>query len=96
MKYISNSFSPKMLKGKGTKLVSFKQISKNTFDNQTRDAYSVIGHKTLAEKIGKEYNRESISLERGDELYLVLSGKKRKHTSTEEEDENLYYVKCKV
>ena len=46
MKYVSNNFSPKMLKGKGAHIVSFKQISQETFDQKTR-RYSEIIEQTL-------------------------------------------------
>lgn len=97
MKYVSNSFSPKMLNGKGSHKVTFKQISKQNFDKNIVDAYSIIGHKAIAQRINKPFNRESIKLKHGDILYLVLSSDKRLPEDSKLNDtSSLYYVKCIV
>ena len=95
MKYVSNTFSPKMLRGKGAKMVSFKQISKETFEEKTKDAYSIIGHKKIAQLLGKPFNRETITLEEGDELYLALSNKHRLEENHGVQD-STYFMRCKV
>lgn len=97
MKYIANSFSPKMLKGKKA-IVSFKKISEETFKKQIPHAKSIIGHKELADMIGVETNRESVRLEHGDIVYCVLAKADRlpeNHSLVRNKD-NFYYMQCKV
>ena len=97
MKYVSNNFSPKMLKGKGAHIVSFKQISQETFDQKTKDAYSIIGHEDIAKLLNKPYNRESIQLEQGDELYIALCNKTRlPEKAGVQAKSSLHYMQCKV
>ena len=97
MKYVSNNFSPKMLKGKGAHIVSFKQISQETFDQKTKDAYSIIGHEDIAKLLNKPYNRESIQLEQGDELYIALCNKARlPEKAGVQAKSSLHYMRCKV
>jgi hypothetical protein len=69
MKYVTNGFSPNMIKGNFT--LKFKQISEKQFLTQAKNAYSVIGHEDIAKTLGLKYNREQITLKDGDELYIV-------------------------
>ena len=97
MKYISNSFSPKMLQGKKSK-VSFKKISKENFEKQLLTGKSIIGHKNIADILGIEKNRESVKLEHGDVLYCVLAKANRLGENQfliKDEDSFIYY-QCKV
>lgn len=97
MKYIANSFSPKMLKCKKAK-VSFKQISEETFKKQIPHSKSIIGHKELADLIGVEANRESVQLEHGDIVYCVLAKAERlpEGHAMVTDKRDFYYVQCKV
>lgn len=97
MNYIANSFSPKMLSGKKN-IVSFKTISEQQFNKQILHSKSIIGHEELAQMVGVEANRESISLQHGDTVYCVLAKANRlpeNHSFIKDKD-SLYYVKCKV
>ena len=95
MKDISNSFSPKMLSGKGAQIVTFKQISRETFDKKTEDAYSIIGHKGIAKLLNKPFNRETIHLKKGDELYIALSSRGRLEEGHGLQD-STYFMRCKI
>lgn len=70
MKYIGNSFSLQML-GTDKGLLGFKILTKDDFEFQTRNAYSIVGHEDTARVLGVQMNRESISLKKGDILFIA-------------------------
>ena len=70
MKYVGNGFSFQMVKDIYGTLKSC-ELSEKDFCSQTEDAISIIGHPDLANIIGKDYNRQSICLQKGDILYVV-------------------------
>ena len=79
MKYIGNAFSPAMIKKtEGDVIISIKTISKQQFMKAKNHAKSIIGHPELAEYFDLTLNRESISLKRGDMLYIALPSKRYK------------------
>jgi hypothetical protein len=51
--------------------IRVETISKQEFVDAGRTAYSVIGHPEIAEMFGLPLNRESVTLERGDVMYVV-------------------------
>lgn len=67
--YISNAFSLQMLNSDC--MVSVKEITADEFDDVKNTAKSVVGHKDTATVLGVEFNRESISLNKGDVLYVA-------------------------
>lgn len=67
--YISNAFSLQMLNSDC--MVSVKEISEDDFNAVKNTAKSVVGHKDTATVLGVEFNRESISLNKGDVLYVA-------------------------
>lgn len=69
MKYIGNAFSINMIDGDGT--ITVKTITKNQFVKAGNHAKSIIGHPEIAKLFGLPLNRESITLKKGDMLYVV-------------------------
>ncbi len=69
MKYIANGFSPNMVEGNFT--LHFQNITEQEFNNAILNGYSIIGHPEIAQEIGVKYNRETITLQDGDIMYLV-------------------------
>jgi hypothetical protein len=67
--YISNAFSLQMLNGDA--MVSVQEISEDEFDEVKSTAKSVVGHEDTANVLGVEFNRESITLNKGDVLYVA-------------------------
>lgn len=97
MKYVSNAFSPKMLKENITN-VCFEKISESKFFKEIVDAKSIVGHEDIASMIGVEPNRESVYLKQGDELYCVLAKAERLpegHMLVRNMD-SFCYVYCKI
>ena len=75
MRYISNAFSPKMITENC--LMSVELLDANTFFNEIRDCYSIVGHHKIASYLGVQYNRQSITLNEGDVLYVASEGIER-------------------
>lgn len=67
--YISNAFSLQMLTGDA--MISVKEIPEEDFNNVKNTTKSVVGHKDTATVLGVEFNRENISLQKGDVLYVA-------------------------
>ena len=70
MRYIGNAFSLQMLENPECKLI-IHELELEEFDAIKTGAYSCVGHKDLANILGVEYNRETISLKRGDCLLVA-------------------------
>lgn len=70
MIYISNSFSMQMVEASNG-LIGFKELNKNDFEFETRNAVSVVGHQDTATILGVEFNRQNISLKKGDILFVA-------------------------
>ena len=70
-KIVNNAFSTKMIKN-GNLWVNFKEISEEEFmrEAHTEEAISVIGHPDTAMLFDLEPNRQTIVLEKGDELFV--------------------------
>ena len=69
MKYVSNAFSLGMLKGNCN--LSVEEISEEVFDNVKDDCISCVGHEDTANILGVVFNRASITLEKGDVLFVA-------------------------
>ena len=67
--FISNAFSLQMLSSDC--MISVEEISEDDFNNVKHNAVSVVGHKDTANVLGVEFNRENISLNKGDVLYVA-------------------------
>lgn len=69
MKYVSNAFSLAMLNGNCN--LSVEEISEEVFDNIKDDCISCVGHEDTANILGVVFNRASITLEKGDVLFVA-------------------------
>lgn len=76
MKYIGNAFSVNMISE--DMLISVKTITKKQFLRAGTHAKSIIGHPEIAEQFNLPLNRESITLKKGDMLYIVTPAKRQK------------------
>lgn len=76
-KYLTNAYSPKMLKTTDSHKLIIKTINEKELMKNKDDCITVIGHHNLAEKLGVPRNRYNIQLEKGDELYIIRSKKIR-------------------
>ncbi len=72
--YIGNGFSVAMIDGDAT--ITIKTITKTDFINAGKTAKSIIGHPEIAQIFGLELNRESITLDVGDILYVVTPARR--------------------
>ena len=70
VKYIGNGFSMGMIPNEDI-LISVKTITKTQFIKAGNHAKSIIGHPEIAEIFDLPLNRESITLKKGDILYIV-------------------------
>ena len=52
-------------------MISVEEISEDDFNNVKHNAVSVVGHRDTATILGVEFNRESITLNKGDVLYVA-------------------------
>ena len=67
--FISNAFSLQMLNSDA--MISVEEIPEEDFNNVKNTAKSVVGHKDTANVLGVEFNRENITLNKGDVLYVA-------------------------
>lgn len=94
--YISNTFSLQMLNGDA--MVSVKEITADDFNNVKATAKSVVGHKDTATVLGVEFNRESISLNKGDVLYVaqIIGGRLPEGATTLPDGFKFKYLKVAI
>lgn len=94
--YISNAFSLQMLNGDA--MVSVKEISEDDFNEVKSTAKSVVGHKDTATVLGVEFNRESISLQKGDVLYVaqIVGGRLPEGATTLPDGFRFKYLKVAI
>lgn len=99
MKYLANAFSMQMVKhllddGLDIHMYRIPRPKKAYL----KKMYSCIGHKEVADELGVEYNRESISLNKGDELYVVqvVSGRLPENTRQLSEDVKFDWFKVVI
>lgn len=71
MKYISNAFSPKMLKSNTKQRIKIEPSSYREIQEEKLELVSAIGHQQIANILGIEKNRINIQLEKNDILYVV-------------------------
>lgn len=96
MRYVCNAFSLQMLKDTGVSInisINLKEISERTFKRLAENAKSIIGHKDLANLLGLEFNRESIKIDKNDELIVcqVWNGRLPEGCTTLPDDVELKY-----
>ena len=66
--YISNAFSLQMV-NEGNYDLHVEEVNKEEVPFET--AYSVVGHADTANVLGVKFNRESVTLQEGDILYVA-------------------------
>lgn len=73
-KYISNAFSLQMLNSFPTKINIEEVLKEEALDGNN---ISVVGHQDTANVLGVKYNRISLTLNKGDVLYVaqVIGGR---------------------
>lgn len=70
-KYISNAFSLQMLDTSKEVKVNITPISEGEFNGAKAVATSAVGHPDTAAVLGVPFNRMSLKLEQGDELFVA-------------------------
>lgn len=77
MKYLSNAFSISMVAKHVTSYIRIEEISVDKFCEEARVAISAVGHESTANLITQicnvpiKVNRQPISLDAGDRLYVI-------------------------
>lgn len=71
MKYISNAFSLQMLDTSKAVRVCIAPVSEGEFNKAKVDATSAVGHPDTAAVLGVPFNRMSLKLAKGDELFVA-------------------------
>ena len=69
-KYVSNAFSLQMLTSPHN-LINVDEIDEEEFKCKAADARSAVGHPDTAAVLGVAFNRVSLKLNSGDELYIA-------------------------
>ncbi|WP_281724464.1 STIV orfB116 family protein [Hoylesella shahii] len=70
-KYISNAFSLQMLDTSKEQKVIITPVSEVEFNGAKTTAVSAVGHQDTAAVLGVPFNRMSLKLEQGDELFVA-------------------------
>ena len=70
-KYISNAFSLQMLDTSKEQKVIITPVSEGEFYGAKATAISAVGHPDTAAVLGVPFNRMSLKLEQGDELFVA-------------------------
>lgn len=71
MRYISNAFSLQMLDTSKDVSVHVAPISEGEFNKVKADATSAVGYPDTAAVLGVPFNRMSLKLAKGDELFVA-------------------------
>ena len=71
MKVIANAFSLQMLDTSKEQSVKITPISEGEFNDAKATAVSAVGHPDTAAVLGVPFNRKSLKLEQGDELFVA-------------------------
>lgn len=75
--YVCNTISLQMLKLLDCFKLNGIRISESQFNAMTKQAKSFVGHKSAADEMGVEYNRDDLILKSGDILYVrQIAGKR--------------------
>jgi hypothetical protein len=90
MKYIGNGFSVNMIEDEAT--ITINNITKEEFMEQLKEGYSVVGHPEIAEHFGVALNRESITLQPDDYLFIVTTNKRPNEGKTVENGDKYQFI----
>lgn len=96
--YVASAFSFQMLENILDFGIDGTEISKKEFDKIKFNTYSIIGHEDTARVLGVPFNRESITLKKGDVLYVAqLQGGRLPEGATElPEGFSFKYIRVEV
>lgn len=100
-KYIANAFSLQMLPNMEVNTcgkIEYATISENDFKEFAKDAKSIVGHEDTARVLGVEFNRESVTLEKGDVLLVaqLVGGRLPEGATTLPENCHFKYMSIKI
>lgn len=73
-KFVGNAFSLQMLPSIAVNecgKIEYDIVSENVFKEFAKGAKSIVGHEDTARVLGVEFNRESVTLEKGDVLLVA-------------------------
>lgn len=91
-KYVGTAYSMQMING-GRGLLRYDEISESTFRKHIQGAVSYVGHKDMADYYGVPVNRENLTLEDGDVLYLAQKYAGRNGSNKPPEEVVIKYYK---
>lgn len=79
-------------------VISVEEIPEEDFNNIKNIAKSVVGHEDTANILGVEFNRESITLNKGDVLYVaqIVGGRLPEGATTLPEGFSFKYLKVAI
>lgn len=97
MNILINAFSLNMLREKETKL-KISHVEDDEWENAIYNCKSYIGHKDLANILGVEYNRETVKIIPGDNVYIAqITGARLPEGTTElPSDVNIEHLKVEI
>ncbi|MBR0472603.1 MAG: hypothetical protein IJI98_07925 [Methanosphaera sp.] len=91
MIYVSDNFSMRMFEKKKYKIIS-KKIKKSILLRNTKETISNIGSWRIARLIHKKVGKQRITLQSGDEIYVITSKFGRNKTDYKKENTYRYQV----
>jgi hypothetical protein len=95
--FVANAFSLQMLADLNAD-VEIRQITKYEFDAVKSHCYSVVGHPDTAAVLGVPFNRASVSLIKGDVMYIgqLTGGRLPEGATTLPEGFSLKFLKVTI
>ena len=99
MKYVSNAFSLQMVDNYYADYdLTVQTVTKAIFDKMAKEAKSIIGHEDFANLLGLTFNRESVTLKKGDVLYVaqLTGGRLPEGTTTLPPDFSIKYLVVEI
>jgi len=100
-KFISNAFSLQMLPSMEINKcgkIEYAILSENAFKEFAKGAKSIVGHEDTARVLSVEFNRESVTLEKGDILLVaqLVGGRLPEGATTLPENCHFKYFSIKI
>lgn len=91
MIYLTDNFSMQMFEDK-TYTISTKKIKKSKLIKNTKDAVTSIGSSRIARMLRKKVGKRDITLQPGDDIYVITSRFGRNKTDYRKENTYRYQV----
>ncbi len=91
MIYVTDAFSMLMFENKTYK-ISTKKIKKSQLIKNTKEAITSIGSRKIARLLHKKVGKTDITLQKGDELYVITSNFGRNKSDYKKENSYRYQV----